>query len=322
MPFDAADKRCRRAGAPARQVCRHAGGWLVKFIDRLAALPIGQVTNETVQTALGELALLAIVMGRSARWQAHPVSVRILDLLGQVYRDPGFHEFPFARETRAVTAHLLIRTALRGRQRGRVPTLARYERLIESSDFTARTDRGVRQIELRYVLSSAGLPCRLPPYRSLFRRTPLSLPLASPLLTEPDIYGITHTIPYLTDFGARVFVPFSGAVGRRMEATVRGLLDATVLATHLDLISELLLCHACLGCRERLSWRAAWRSLREHQDGSGRVAIAPVAGRPPSARQAEPGQWADLLLTYHTTLMAFMAGVVGDSAATMTTASR
>ena len=79
-------------------------------------------------------------------------------------------------------------------------------------------------------------------------------------LSAPDTYALTHSIMYVTDFGARG--PLDSINVRRLSYAVDAALAYHLVSDNIDLLGELLMCSAMLDRTwspyARLGWRLMW----------------------------------------------------------------
>ena len=79
-------------------------------------------------------------------------------------------------------------------------------------------------------------------------------------LSAPDTYALTHSIMYLTDFGARWSLDSIDV--RRLSQSVDAALAYHLVSDNIDLLGELLMCSAMLNTTSspyaRLGWRLMW----------------------------------------------------------------
>src|SRR5262249_44813089 len=103
-----------------------------------------------------------------------------------------------------------------------------------------------RMMDLRHVLDHAGIRHTLPVMEYSLARTMLAQRPPVFYLTSADVYCLTHTIFYLTDFGftpVDLIEPSSLEVYRRLAEQLLGLY---VRLRDWDLTAELLVCTHCL----------------------------------------------------------------------------
>jgi hypothetical protein len=160
----------------------------------------------------------------------------------------------------------------------------------------------VHALELRHILGLAGLPA------------PADLPGTAPLYDacvaehgdradEYDAYGITHTVLYATDFGARPLPGDAARMGRVLDRLLGVYLDEG----HLDLVAELLLCARICGGPRPGAERRAWDRLAGAQRPDGSL---PGPHFDPAVLASRTGERATAYVfrtCYHPTLVTAMA---------------
>ena len=125
--------------------------------------------------------------------------------------------------------------ALRGEDRHVI------QAVVDHGYVTATEEVGFRDLDLRHLLDLGGYRHHLPSYRSLYRQTVLGR--GGPVLSfnHADAYSVTHTLFYLSDFGARSI----DAIPQRELPYVRWILQVLLgqylLLKDWDLVAELLL---------------------------------------------------------------------------------
>jgi len=135
----------------------------------------------------------------------------------------------------------------------------------------ASEDNPYRKMELRYALEDEGFNRGPPTLRSLFKGTSLDVPLrdAPPVLSLglDHIYGLTHVVFYLTDFGSS---PHEVPKSKSLRWLVSAQLGVQTLEKNWDAVAELLMCCNFLRCFPAPIYKTAWFSLLKAQktDGS------------------------------------------------------
>ncbi|WP_160050044.1 MULTISPECIES: hypothetical protein [unclassified Nocardiopsis] len=246
-----------------------------------------------------ELLMLCRLLRRGGPGAAHPGAARLeraavaaaLDVLPEAGDAPG----------PAGPAHRLWLLALLadlGRPTGTVTALAERHPPAVPGPGTSP----VHALELRHVLGLAGLPA------------PPELPGTEPLYDacvaehagrtgEYDAYGVTHTVLYATDFGAR---PLPGDASR-MARVLTGLLRAYLDEGHLDLAAELLLCARIAGGADPGLERRGWEELAAAQRPDGSLPGPPFDAAVLAGRAGERATAYVFRTCYHTTLVTAMA---------------
>jgi hypothetical protein len=135
----------------------------------------------------------------------------------------------------------------------------RFERLERSA---------WEKIDTAYYLDAAGLSHRLGDRRELARASSLAAPPSLPYTTNHDLYGITHLLFHLADFGR---VDVSGVLGAALPALrdyVELALAMCIAESDWDLAAEFLICRICLHAHGAIDLEAG-SALREAQTSSG-----------------------------------------------------
>jgi hypothetical protein len=162
-----------------------------------------------------------------------------------------------------------------------------------------------RKMDLRHVLDHAGIRHALPAMADSLTQTMLARRPPLYYLTSADVYCLTHTIFYLTDFG---FDPVDAIESSALAAyrdTVRQLLGLYVRLRDWDLTAELLICMHCLKSPECEVRVAATQALTAAQLDDGSV---PAPGFAPDGKEAcRVGASYAFEHNYHTTLVAALA---------------
>ena len=268
--------------------------------------------NELSQTALAEIALLVLTLQRrcTRQFDRHPSLKLWLDYLFKSYSRPGFHQYIFHGHRLAFIGHLIIWLTL-SRNHYRLPvSREQIQRLVAGGDRTSIVARPLyRVMELRYFLDIGRFRHDLPSWGSLFRTGSsfafLDLPGVEPL----DIYAVTHTIFYLTDFGRHIprFIPPDTL--SRLNNSLQDLIIRMIHQHHWDLLAELLLAVHCISSNLTQVLGAGWRELAQAQDKSGAINEGPSASA--SYFGSELGE--GFLPLYHRSLTAAMAAFLGRS---------
>jgi hypothetical protein len=138
-------------------------------------------------------------------------------------------------------------------------------------------------------------------YGTTFLARPHDLATALPA----DVYAVTHTVGYLTDFGARVLLD-DPTLHRRAEEIVARLLERAFEWEHYDLVAELLATLRWLGSTRDDLQSVAWQRLAAQQLPSGAVVSFP-AGPEFLAELGASDAGSIFALVYHPTLVTALA---------------
>ncbi|MER5968966.1 hypothetical protein ABT112_04330 [Streptomyces sp. NPDC002055] len=299
-----------RRSSSGRAVEERAVAWLAA---RRTLIDPGDVGPDEVLFVRKALIETAFLVGLRARLVPSPLENDYASLLEQIRHiaaRPSYREL-IARDEDALLLYAGTYAALR---------LCGFEdpdfrHLVEQAAAggyaTAFERIPYRQLDLLHTLEVCGIEHTLPAMDDVL---PFSLLCNRPnvlKLTDRDIYAVTHTVFYVTDFGLRrPRWPRGFAPGEAVE-----LLDALLVVCrarrNADLVGELLCCLLCLGVKESPAADEARQFLAAVQEPDGRV-NGPSGIVHPHFADSDPEyrRWAD---GYHTTIVAALAGLLDRS---------
>ncbi|GFH34467.1 hypothetical protein SCWH03_06810 [Streptomyces pacificus] len=260
--------------------------------------------------ALIETAFLA---GLRARLDDAPLTgdyAAILEQVEDAARQPSYREMT-ARDETALLLYAGTYAALRlcGRD---APEFGRVIRQAVAGGYAAAFERvPYRQLDLLHTLYLCGIehdPSSMDavlPFTLLCRRPNVLK------LTDRDVYAVTHTLFYATDFGLREPAWPSGFCPGEGVELLEALLVLAEARANADLVGELLCCLYCLGVADSHATDRAWSFLESVQEDNGRVAGPEGILHPEAeAMEADFRHWAE---GYHTTVVAALAGLLERS---------
>jgi hypothetical protein len=166
-----------------------------------------------------------------------------------------------------------------------------------------------RLLELRWLLDSADLAHRLPSYGVLCRASNLGRQVNPIYLSDYDIYSITHTLFYLTDFGRLPETQLSSVRRRRACEIVGKLLAMQIYRGNWDLVGELLLSHHCLRATSDF-YASGWQALLAAQWPDGAVPGPNYRSQATEGMNDTDRQSYVFKHCYHTTLVAALVGAL------------
>ncbi|MGE7437588.1 DUF6895 family protein [Kitasatospora sp. NPDC001175] len=303
-----------------RTVERAAVSWLAAHRSRFDpdAAEKGRVLF--VRKALVEVALLVGLRARaeSGSFGDDADYRTLLDQVTEVTSRASYREL-VARDERA----LLLYAGTYASRRLCGQRDSEFERLIEQAvagRYAACFERvPFRQLDLLHTLELSGIDHGMPAVGAVL---PFSLFCADPSvlkLSDGDIYAITHTVFYATDFGRRV--P-RWPTGFDLSRAVEMLESLSLLCRrkeNADLVAELLCCLLCLRIHDSPEVARAWAFLADVQEPSGRVA-GPDGVLPPELQNGD-AEYRDWATGYHTTIVAALAGHLARDPAVLRQAS-
>ncbi|MGW2372988.1 DUF6895 family protein [Kitasatospora sp. NPDC001683] len=296
-----------------RTVEQGAVSWLAAHRTRFDPDAADEGRVLFVRKALVEVALLVGLRARAESGSFDDADYQTLfDQVTAVAARASYREL-VARDERA----LLLYAGTYASQRLCGRPDREFERLIGqavSGRYAACFERvPFRQLDLLHTLELAGIDHGMPEANAVL---PFSLLCADPSvlkLSDGDVYAITHTVFYATDFGRRT--P-RWPTGFDLPQAVE-LLEALSLLCrrkeNADLVAELLCCLLCLGIRDSPETERAWAFLADVQEPSGRVA-GPDGVLPPELENGDP-EYRGWATGYHTTIVAALAGHLARDAA-------
>jgi hypothetical protein len=166
-----------------------------------------------------------------------------------------------------------------------------------------------RRMDRAYSFARAGLVDE-PDLRALFHATGLGTSASAPVFSRHDLYGITHTLFYVTDMGFRPAELFLAPdeLNRARRAVRLGTAVARADRDP-DLLGEMLLCWAALDIPPDELTTAGWRFIFDWQRDDGSVP-PPSSFVPPVTDDADERARITWEYRYHTTMVTALAGAI------------
>ncbi|WP_316752510.1 DUF6895 family protein [Streptomyces herbicida] len=290
-----------------RAVEDRAVAWLAA---RRAMLDPRHTHSDTVLFTRKALIETAFLVGLRARLDDAPLDggyAAILQQVADVAGRPSYREM-VAQDEEALLLYAGTYAALRlcGRED------LEFRRIIQQAaagGYAAAFERvPYRQLDLLHTLYLCGIEHDLPAIDAVL---PFTLLCQNPnvlKLADRDIYAVTHTIFYATDFGRRTPVwPGDYSSGSAVEL-LEALLILAEARTNADLVGELLCCLYCLGVNDSDAADRAWAFLESVQEDNGRVNGPEGIIHPGIDKGNEDFRhWAE---GYHTTIVTALAGLL------------
>jgi hypothetical protein len=282
--------------------------WASHHLDLFEAADSPDARAQTTLKPLVELSLLCMLCRRHARFDDDSRIRSMLTVSAETWKTrhgcDRLVRNPEAFRLHAIWHQSLVHAgALRGEERHVI------QAVVDHGYVTATEEVAFRDLDLRHLLDLGGYRHDLPSYRSLYRQTVLGRGGAVLSFNHGDAYSVTHTLFYLSDFGAR---PIE-AIPRRELPYVRWIVEVLLgqylLVEDWDLVAELLLGAACLRRNPPDALReAAWNGLLGAQRDDGSIPSRSFeedawSALPESERRAYAFEH-----SYHTTLAAAIAG--------------
>lgn len=269
-----------------------------------------ELSDDLRHKALAELALLCLIFRRHPELGSLRETNAIVSFIAQLSTTP-FFEASLCRWNDAIIPVLILTVMLDAY--GVARTIATREmicRVIHGSNIGIIERIPYRQLELRHILDAGGFEHNLPSYRDLWSRTLLANSPNLMFLSDSDVYSLTHTVFYLTDFGARKIEFLLTSEAERVHNTISCLLGVYLRQQNWDIAAELLLAEKCIGRTSRYSV-VAWKRLMAAQLPDGRFEGPQLDAS--ANRSSDPKQVFED--SYHTTLVCALTGAVWDSKA-------
>ncbi|HEY7415346.1 MAG TPA: hypothetical protein VH593_09150, partial [Ktedonobacteraceae bacterium] len=160
-------------------------------------------TPDIYQTkALGELGLLCLLYHRYDREMKENEVKGFLHLIFDVWQHAEYRE-RIVRRPEYFQLHVMVYITLQ--QCGMIDTSYKgiIQQVIDQRYVTETETTAMRLLDRRHMLDSGQFSHSLPSYEELYKNTILAKEPSLIYLTDTDVYAITHTLFYLTDFGRR-----------------------------------------------------------------------------------------------------------------------
>ena len=264
------------------------------------------------EQALAELAILCrqlVLRGMQAQVDIAPLLAVLLD----VYASPIFRH-RLRRFTDAFIPHALVADALRhGSGLDWSAAQLELQEACERGNVTSVERPPHRLMELRRILDSAEVMHYLPSYAAICRASGLGRCINPIRLTDYEIYSITHTLFFLTDFGRFPLTGLTASRRQRAHETVDQLLGMQIYRGNYDLVGELMLSAHCLSSPQSDFYTAGWDVLQQARLPTGAIPGPNYQGRLEQEALARGREERDAYIfenCYHTTLVAALVGSI------------
>lgn len=252
--------------------------------------------------ALGELGLLCLLYQRCNEGMQEPAIDHFLHLMHTIWQQPEYQE-RIVRRPEFFQLHVMVYVVL---QQCRVideSYKATIQQVIDQDYVTATETTAMRLLDRRHLLDCGGFNHALPAYTELYQRTLLAQTPPAVYFTDTDVYAITHTLFYLTDFGRRAAPVLQDPHLLIVRWYIETLLGIYVRRQHWDLVGELLLDCYCLHWYPAIIFPLALEGLAAAQLADGAIA-GPRFSAEHSAALLEPERRNYLFEQhYHTTVV-------------------
>ena len=251
---------------------QRALAWIDAHLESFSPLTGGRAgCSVTIyQTkALGELALLCMLSSRATRDGPEPTIELFLRFIHTIWQHPQFQERIY-RQPAYFYLHLMLYVVLRQYHLIDASTQEMIQCVIDQGYVTAVETTPMRLLDRRHMLDAGQFQHTLPSYEQLYAQTLLAQTPPPFYYSDTDAYAITHTLFYLTDFGARSTPALAGEHLANVHWTIETLLGLYLYRQHWDLVGELLLDCYCLHWYPDVLVPIAWETVWNAQlpDGS------------------------------------------------------
>ena len=250
----------------------HAFDWLdhnLELFNPLNNAQASPASNLYQAKALGELGLLCMLYYRHAQGQHDPRIERFLRLIHTVWQQAGYKE-RIIRKPEHFQIYAMIYVVLQQCHMLDDTERELIQRVIDQGYATAIETTPMRLLDRRHLLDCGSFHHTLPSYKEIYAGTLLAKTPPPVYLTDVDVYAITHTLFYLTDFGSRPMTMFDEEHLARVRWLVEVLLGIYVRRMHWDLVGELLFNCYCMHWYPDVTFDTSWEILIQAQlpDGS------------------------------------------------------
>lgn len=283
--------------------------WIESNLGQFDPLADGSRPDPLRSKALAELAFLSDCW-RRARPRAWERPRRILSFVADIWRRAAYQDL-VVRNPESLQLYVLIYNSLLQSGFDVFESAETIQHVVDAGYATAVEAVPFRLMDFRHILDNAGIRHSLPPMRELFERTMLARRPPLHYLTSPDVYCLTHTIFYLTDFGFTPPDRIDAVELASFRDAVEQLLGLYARLRDWDLTAELLVCAQCLRADPTMLQLAAWQGLARAQLEDGSV---PAPRYDPDGAEARrsPDRYA-FEHNYHTTLVSALAALLCPS---------
>lgn len=260
--------------------------------------------------AVGELGLLCMLYHRSRRGQIVPQVAHFLQFINTLWQYPEFKE-RIVRRPEYFQIYAMIYVVLQQCNVIDDTYRATIQRILDQGYVTATETTPMRLLDRRHLLDCGSFIHGLPSYEELYQWTLLKRTPPVFSLTDTDVYAITHTLFYITDFGRGTAPPM---FAEEHLATVRWmveiLLGLYLRRQHWDLVGELLLSCYCLHWYPDIIFELAWEGLLAAQLSDGAVPGPRFSEEQCSELDDSQRSQYRFEQNYHTTIVSAIVGFV------------
>jgi len=295
------------------EIERKAVMWLVKTLQYFDPLKSSESERMFARKAILELSLLVAYRVKIIQEELDENYLKILEHVELVASRPSYREL-IARDHRALLLYGLTYAALKicGRDDPYFRSIvkqaldSRYPGILERIPY--------RQLDFLHFLYIADIEHKAPAFEDIF---PFTLLAGVPNAIEiegSDIYAITHTIFYITDFGLRTSTwSTSFDLGGAIEL-VTLLMSHFRICGNADIVAELIISSICLGVHNSHEIGQSCRFIQSIQNSDGRVPGPSGIVDEKSTELANDPSYKLWKTSYHTTIVVALAALMARHA--------
>jgi hypothetical protein len=245
--------------------------WVKRNLHFFDPIKDEERVNTNTLKPFAELAHFCMIVGRHRPEYLTAELANVIEFVDHAARRSIFRD-RIVRQPSLFLLYAGIYIALGHCGRGEQSWREVIQRLIDAGYVSAIERVPFRNLDLRHLLDSARYSHNMPSRLSLYRQT-LCRQLPSVLyLTDNDVYSITHTLFYLSNFGEVKIDNILGLKKRQTCEILELLLGIFTRQGNWDIVGELLICCACLNWHPKPMSELAWQGLLSGQFKPGEIA--------------------------------------------------
>lgn len=255
------------------QCYNRALNWLDQYrelFDPLAVESDDPSEEIYLTKALGELGLLCMLYCRHAQGEVEPRIQRFLQLIASVWQQPQYQE-RISRRPEFFQIYTMIYIVLQQCNVINEESKQFIQQVIDQKYVIAAETTPMRLLDRRHMLDCGKFQHSMPPYEEIYRYTLLAQTPELVYFTDTDVYAVTHTLFYLTDFGRTSSPVLQGEHLTRLQWIIEILLGLYLRHKNWDLVGELLLDCYCLHWYPAVVFDLAWETIGNNQLAEGAI---------------------------------------------------
>ncbi|MFL5693849.1 MAG: DUF6895 family protein [Ktedonobacteraceae bacterium] len=287
------------------QYYHNAFHWLDQNIEQFNPLKDENDSNtlDIYQTkALGELGLFCMLYHRCTKGHLEPTVERFLCFIYNIWQHPEYQE-RIMRRPEYFQIQAMIYIVLQQCNVINDSYKEVIQRILDQGYVTATETTAMRLLDRRHMLDCGKFNHNLPSYEELYKNTLLAKTPPIIYLTDTDVYAITHTLFYLTDFGRCSAPMLDGEHISTVRWIIETLLGLYLRRKHWDLVGELLLNCLCIDWHPEIIFETAWETLLKFQLPDGSMPGPRFSEEQASKKEGEQKIQYCFEQNYHTTLV-------------------